>query len=253
MNPIESLPGFYAMCAPERLNRVRIPIGVYSSLEELQDNSDQLMLLVGCSGTGRDSVLDAVLEKDNRFKRAKRITTRPNRTQGEVTRISSITFPEFAAGVEEYQIINPLFYIPNKQWYGLSLQELKELDKRPLIIEGPSDLILIKRLLPKVKLIVLLPDNFYQIERQITQRSNGTMNEEEKQRVQQTKRELSILVNRLPILIRDGLVDGVVTNDAAPIDAAEKILSIWKGAELYDVSQKLKKDIAVYLSAWSQS
>ena len=249
----ETLPGLYRQTKPERLERIEIPLGWVRSVEFLRPFASNLTMLLGTSGTGRDTLLDAIRALDPAYDRVMRTTTRPYRNPDEDARIISIDENKFMQGVLANRIVCPFLYPANAQRYGIPIEELSKLQKGTVLLEGTSELIPLKTLLPQAWLFVIVPESLAQLRSQLNGR-DGTQNPETKGRIRQATRELTILLSRLPSLVSDRIVDGVIIN-SPPIEtaAAQALQQIQGQTKQTSIPSQLAEDIKSYLSLWRSS
>jgi guanylate kinase len=249
----ESLPGLSSQTLPERLNRIEIPLGWVRTVEPLRPYAKNLVLLLGTSGTGRDSLLDEMRRIDPSFQRIRRVTTRPNRNDAESDRIISTPCTEFMDGCRENTIVCQYNYPVNQQWYGIPTEELQKITSGPAFLEGTPELMALKTLLPESRLFVVVPGSLEQIKSQLITRDTE-MNTETTRRYRQARRELTSLITRLPRLIAEQFVDGVIANTPPLSDSANRALDqIDRRCGSDSVPTKLLLDIQQYLSEWRQS
>jgi ribose 1,5-bisphosphokinase PhnN len=249
----ESLPGLSGQTLPERLNRIEIPLGWVRSVEPLRPYAKNLVLLLGASGTGRDSLLDEMRMIDPSFQRIRRVTTRPNRNDAESDRIISTPRTEFMDSCRENTIVCQYNYPVNQQWYGIPIQELQKITNGPAFLEGTPELMALKTLLPESRLFVVVPGSLEQIQSQLTSRARE-MDSETTRRYRQARRELTSLITRLPRLLAEKIVDGVIANTPPLLDSANRALDqIQKRSGTDSIPTQLMWDIQQYLSEWRQS
>lgn len=208
---MNELPGLYAQCEATRLDGIEIPLGWVRSVESIRPYAKNLIMMLGVSGAGRDTLLDAIREAYPDYQRIRRTTTRPYREEEEQGRILSVPPAEFRSAVKQNSIICSYLYPPNAQFYGVSLSELEKLRQGKGLLEGTSELIPLKILLPESKLFVILPESLSQLTSQLENR-DGRENAETTRRLLRVKRELSVLFGRLPNILNVGLVNGVLIN-----------------------------------------
>ena len=64
---MNELPGIAMQRAPDRLNRIEIPSQWNKQLEPIRPFANNLTMFLGTSGTGRDSLLEGVLQRDSSY------------------------------------------------------------------------------------------------------------------------------------------------------------------------------------------
>lgn len=223
MNITESLPGMYYQANVDRLTQIDLPSGWVRSIEPIQPYGSNLTMLLGTSGTGRDSLLDAMRTMDPRLDRIRRVTTRNYRDETDRTRILSLTRDEFYEKQTNGKIICSYLYQPNEQWYGIAIQEMDRLRKGPALLEGTTELIPLKLMLPSSRIYLVLPNDLRQMQTQLLSREGSTS--EGKWRATQAIRELSCLVFRLPSLLRAKVINGIIINTPPLADSAKNALN----------------------------
>lgn len=141
-----------------------------------------LFVVSGPSGTGKDTVVAALLKKHPEIQHTVSATTRPPR-EGEKDGINYhfMTVDEFQANLDQSQIVEHTQYCGN--YYGTLRSEIegRMALQIPVIlvieVEGAGN---IKRIYPGATTIFVLPPNMEELERRL--RNRGTESEETIQR-----------------------------------------------------------------------
>lgn len=184
----------------------------------MQSNSGMLVLFSGPSGVGKDTVLDIILDKDERLQRSISLTTREKRS-GEIDGEDYyfITKDEFSNMVESGQVLEYAQYgeniygtpkAPVDKW----LKEGKTVILK-IEVKGAQK---IRELYPDALSIFLLPPSMQVLEDRI--RTRGTESE------QDIQKRLEIAKNEI---LRSADYDFVVVNDDID-EASNNVLDIIK-------------------------
>lgn len=184
----------------------------------MQSNSGMLVLFSGPSGVGKDTVLDIILDKDERLQRSISLTTREKRT-GEIDGEDYyfITKDEFLNMVESGQVLEYAQYGENI--YGTPKAPVDKWlkDGKTVIlkieVKGAQK---IRELYPDALSIFLLPPSMQVLEDRI--RTRGTESE------QDIQKRLEIAKNEI---LRSADYDFVVVNDDID-EASNNVLDIIK-------------------------
>lgn len=184
----------------------------------MQSNSGMLVLFSGPSGVGKDTVLDIILDKDERLQRSISLTTREKRS-GEIDGEDYyfITKDEFSNMVESGQVLEYAQYGENI--YGTPKAPVDKWlkDGKTVIlkieVKGAQK---IRELYPDALSIFLLPPSMQVLEDRI--RTRGTESE------QDIQKRLEIAKNEI---LRSADYDFVVVNDDID-EASNNVLDIIK-------------------------
>lgn len=250
MKEMGSIPSLWYQSDPQRLDQTNIPLGWVREVVSLRAYAQNLFAIVGTSGCGRDTLIDAMMVLSPTLARVRRTTTRPSRYPNESARIISLSESSFTAIQQNQKILCPYRYPPNGKWYGISQDELKLITRGPAILEGTAEILPLKRLLPESTAVIIVPQSFNQLKQQLIGRDGETT--ETLKRVERSKRELAILLTRLPRLIETNVINGIVINDDTPANVGSRTLiqmqgNLWPTA----IPQELQADITNYLSQWN--
>lgn len=248
---MESIPSLWYQSDPQRLNQTDIPLGWVREAAPLRPYAQNLFAIVGTSGCGRDTLLDAMMALSPALARVRRTTTRPPRYPNESVRILSLSDSSFVLTQKNQKILCPYRYPPNGKWYGISQDELKKITLGPAVLEGTAEILPLKMLLPESTTVIIVPQSFTQLKRQLICRDGNTS--ETKKRIERSQRELAILLTRLPQLLETNTINGIVINDDTPKNLGVRALAqiqtkVWPTA----VPQELQTDITNYLSQWNR-
>lgn len=250
MKEIESIPSLWYQSDPQRLNQTTIPLGWVTMVEPLRPYSANLLAIIGSSGVGRDTLIDAMILLNPSIARIRRTTTRAARYPGESLRIDSRSEESFASIQKSQNLLCPYRYPANDKWYGIPFDELSKITNGPALLEGTAEPLPIKRLLPDSTAVIIVPNSFEQLRDQLVKRDGNTP--ETRRRIERSQRELALLVNRMPLLFQNNSIDGIVINNDTPERLAQRTIiqmetNSW---ETYIPSQ-LQDDISDYLSTWN--
>ena len=239
--------GFERVFNVESFNDIQLQKVDVNLLTELQKNSDKLIILCGSSGAGRSTLAKAITENAPGSERVRRTTTRERRGGNEKSEIITTTRQDFLNKVATGEIFGPVYYSPNQQLYGL---EVAELSQKLLnlgtggfaVVEGAEDVLKIKRLLPRAKVVLVLPPSVDAIDSRIRDRESGTR-EEAELRIRETADQLRLTLSNLPSMISSGLVDMVIVNDNPNTDAVKVISAIRNGEKVFENIESLAKSL----------
>jgi guanylate kinase len=126
--------------------------------KEIDDGSN-LIILLGSSGVGRDTVLENCLSLIKNSERIKRITTRSKRSEEEKFRLIFVNKKKFLKMLKFGEIVFACCYKVNNEFYGISKKDLLKLKNKKKIYLFECTLLSLplKKILPKAKLVVLIP------------------------------------------------------------------------------------------------
>lgn len=184
----------------------------------MQSNDGMLILFSGPSGVGKDTVLDIILNKDERLQRSISLTTREKRS-GETDGVDYyfITKDEFLNMVDDGQVLEYAQYgeniygtpkAPVDKWLSEGKTVILKIE-----VKGAQK---IRELYPEALSIFLLPPSMQILEDRI--RGRGTESE------QDIEKRLEIAKNEI---LRSADYDFVVVNDDID-EASNNVLSIIK-------------------------
>lgn len=190
----------------------------------------RLLVISGPAGSGKGTVIKALMDGDERFSYSVSATTRAPRP-GEIDGVNYyfITRSEFEKRISRGRMVEYTEYCGN--YYGTPADELKKALKKGKIfileieVNGASN---IRRQFPDATMIMIVPPDFRSLEARL--RGRGTETEESiEKRLETSRKELACL----------GLFDYIVINrDGAPEEASETVRGIVSGmdSEKYRVS-----------------
>ncbi|MBI5620360.1 hypothetical protein HY949_01105 [Candidatus Gottesmanbacteria bacterium] len=250
MKEIESIPSLWYQSDPQRINLTTIPLGWVTMVEPLRPYSANLFSVIGASGTGRDTLIDAMIVQNPSLVRIRRTTTRAQRYPGESLRIDTRSKESFASIQENQVLLCPYRYPANNKWYGIPFDELSKILNGPALLEGTAEPLPLKMLLPDSTAVIIVPNSFDQLCDQLLKRDGDTP--ETQRRIERSQRELALLVNRIPSLIQTNRINGIVINDDTPEFIAERVLTQMKTKNWdTEIPSQLRDDVSDYLSTWN--
>ena len=124
---------------------------------------ENLIILLGVSGGGRDTVLEECLNLISGSERIRRVSTRQKRDDSrESERMIFLDKKYFEKRFEAKDIFFAGRYCVNNQLYGIDSKEIKKLKNKEnfYFIENTLIGLSLKKLFPKSQLIVLIPPSF---------------------------------------------------------------------------------------------
>lgn len=250
MKEIESIPSLWYQSDPQRLNQTTIPLGWVNMVEPLRPYSANLLSIIGSSGVGRDTLIDAMMLQNPTLARIRRTTTRKQRYPEESFRIDSRSEESFTLIQNSQRLLCPYRYPANDKWYGIPIDELSKITNGPAVLEGTAEPLPIKMLLPDSTAVIIVPDSFDQLRDQLVKRDGNTP--ETRRRIERSQRELALLVNRMPSLFQNNSIDGIVINNDTPERLAQRtIIQMETNNWGTCITSQLQDDISDYLSKWN--
>jgi guanylate kinase len=196
-----------------------------AELAQTLGSGKNLLILLGSSGAGRDSLLDQLVQVRQDFQRIRRITTRLNRYPEEEQRIISIPYEKFMVQFRSGEIVFAARYRVNRQLYGISRSELKYLATQncSCVIEENLSALALKKLFPKSRIVLILPPSVETLKEHFINR--GTSKEECTRRLRNSISEIKAVLANLEMLIDDGVIGGVMINNGSIDDCRDRLLA----------------------------
>ena len=138
-------------------------LGPSNNLKEKIGQGENLIIFLGSSGAGRDTVLENCQASIKGSERIRRITTRSKRLNRlDQIRLIFVNKKIFLKMLKSGEILLACHYRANNEFYGISRTELLKLknQSKTYLFECTLLSLPLKKLLPKAKLIVLIPPSF---------------------------------------------------------------------------------------------
>ncbi len=196
------------------------------SLRRQLGQGRNLIILLGSSGVGRDTVLETCLSLIKNSERIERITTRlPRKKKSDQERMFFVNKNVFLRNFKKGEIVFGGRYRVNNQLYGVSRSELLKLkDKDKLyFFECTITALPLKKLFPQSKLIFLLPSSLQLLRRRFLQRGD----KDRRKRFAVACSEIKVALNNIQELIDAGFVDLAFINFDSK-KTAQKIVKVLK-------------------------
>lgn len=223
INLLSLFPEFNDIFNVEKFNNIQFSSDFNELKVQLGQHSDRLVLIVGSSGSGRDTVArEASLINHNLL--LNRITTRSVRKNCGHDEIICVSKADFKILDMNKEIVASVRYDVNGEYYGVLCNELRKLShaKGLCFLGGANDVLPIKKLLPDSYLVILLPASIETLKNQLTSRDG--LNEETLLRIKNTFTELKCITGNLHQMAQSCIVDAVIKNDLDPKIVASKII-----------------------------
>lgn len=228
----------------EGFNNLKLRPRTVKLLNYLEPYSNKLVIIVGCSGTGRDTIVRAIVKLNPKYQRIRRCTTRPNRYPTEANEIITLSQKKFMSMFTSGKMLFAIQYVANKQVYGVSYKELLKLTRSQALcfLEGANDVLPLKKFLPRSKLIVLLPPSVDTLAKRLLLREKDTS--ECQLRFQNSVYELKAIAKNLKAMINKKFIDMVVINGSTPEKAAQRIINgVTGNPKIFDDYSKLEQSL----------
>lgn len=193
-------------------------------------DESKMVHIMGISGGGRDTILEAVIQKLGQQSisaaRAPRTSTRPLRSGENGTTLEHVSEEEFVQRIQKDLLAYDI-YEANGATYGMSSEALVRAssDAQVVLTEGTEGALALKQLFPGSTLVVVLPPNEEAIHVRLSGR-DGADNQETQRRCEESVRQYRLLLERIPQLHAANIDICVVLNEEGQIDAcADQIIS----------------------------
>lgn len=208
-------------------------------------DGENLYIFVGSSGAGRDTVLEECLAQTKRVVRLRRTTTRePREYVKDQKRMLFITEKAFLRDFEKGEILFAGRYKANQKLYGISKKEVLKIKlklKTPYLLEENFSGLPLRVMLPKSKLIVVLPPSIDVLKDRLFSR-DGQDDEAEKRFIISMS-EIKAVLGNLKGMIDRKLVDMVVINEGFPKEVGQRVV------EAIKKDQKLIEDRSLLMDS----
>jgi len=184
----------------------------------MNDNNKKIVVFAGPSGSGKDSIMNKIIEKTNKVVKLTTATTRlPRKGEIDGKDYYFISKEEFKKGIKDGVI--PEYNIISGNYYGTYLPDLEKKIKEGKIIFSQIQLIGAKYLKKHYNALLLffIADSFEILEKRIRER--GDLTEEEiEERIKIAKREVEE---------ESKFYDYIIKNEQGKLDeTVEKVLKI---------------------------
>lgn len=192
-------------------------------------NGQNLIIFLSSSGVGRDTVLENCLSLIRDSERIRRTTTRLRRlNRADQTRLIFINKKNFLNMLKSGKIIFACRYRVNNEFYGISKVALFRLKNKKKIYFFECTLLSLplKKLLPKAKLIVLIPPSFDFLKKRLMTRDA----KEWRRRFENSRLEIKIILKNIKEMFKSDLVDLAFVNSDSKV-TAQKIKRALKNKE----------------------
>lgn len=209
-------------------------------------DGENLYIFIGSSGAGRDSVLEECLKQIKGSVRLRRTTTRkPREYIADQKRMLFITERAFLRDFEKGGILFAGRYEANQKLYGISKKEILKIKlkpKNPHLLEENFSGLPLKMMLPKSKLIVVLPPTIDVLKDRLFFRDGH--DKEGERRFAISLLEIKAVLNNLDQMIEKGLVDIVIINEGFLEEVGKRVVKAIRGKKrLIEDFSTLKKSL----------
>lgn len=168
------VPKFEDQCSSSFFKNFKIEPELLSLRKKLGEGKN-LIIFLGSSGAGRDTILENCLALIKDSERIKRTTTRFFRIDlEEKERMNFIAKNKFLSEFKKRNIILAGYYRANNNLYGISHKELSKLkdNKRTFFYECTITALPLKKLFPEAKLILILPPSLEELKDRLSKRGD---------------------------------------------------------------------------------
>ena len=153
----------------------------------------QVVVIAGPSGSGKNAVIDALLERSKKCSLLVNVTTRPSR-EGEKEGVDYYFFPidDFKRGIETGSILEYRFVPSLGTYYGTYKPDLESRIAKGDVVLAHKDIIGARYLKEHYDAVTifLLPESIESLERRIRARNPGMSPAELAERMKMVKREV---------------------------------------------------------------
>lgn len=218
------------------VNFVRAP-SPNNNLKEKIGRGENLIIFLGSSGTGRDTVLENCQASIKDSERIKRITTRSKRLNRlDRARLIFVNKKNFLNMLKAGEILLACHYRANNEFYGINRAELLKLknQNRTYFFECTLLSLPLKKLLPKAKLIVLIPPSFDFLKKRLIDRDIKDW----RKRFKNSCLEIKIILKNIKEMFKNGFVDLAFIN----FDSKETVLKIKKALKNKRYANQLQQE-----------
>lgn len=242
INTSELLPPFEKLFNAQVLKELILHVKAQKLAKKI-GGGEKLHIFIGSSGAGRDTILEESLKLLQGSVRIRRTTTRkPREYVVDQERMLFITEKKFLGDFSKGEILFAGRYKANQQLYGISKKEISKLTaggKFHLLEENFSGLP-VKMMLPRSKLVVVLPPSLEVLKERLFTRDKSTA--ECKKRLRTSVSEIKTVLNNLDQMLEQKLVDMVVVNDGSLEEVSRRVVdAIKRSQRLIDDFAKLTK------------
>lgn len=229
------LPSLTKQFEPDFMRSVKTP-PVASRLRVRLGKGDNLVIFLASSGVGRDTVLENCLKLFPHSERIRRTTTRRRRSfLPESTRMIFIETKNFLSDLKKGKMIFASRYKVNNRLYGISRDELLKLRNRgrTYFFECTLLSLALKKILPKAKLVLLVPPSFNFLEERMAARGDKDW----KWRFKNSHSEIKKFLANAEAMFKADYVDLAFINSNSKL-TAHKIIKALKDKRYAEKTQK---------------
>jgi guanylate kinase len=219
INTAELLPPFEDQFSVVSMENLEIRSAALEIRKKVSDGRN-LCILLGSSGVGRDTILEACLDLRKRsFDRIKRITTRQIRGPADFSRMIFTDEKTFLKDFKKGQIVFAGRYRVNSKLYGINQNELLKLKNKEKLyfLEATLVALPLKKLFPLARLILILPPSKKVLKERLASRDNWL------ERFNVSWQEVEVAQKSAKEMVNAGWVDLVLFSQGRPKELAQKI------------------------------
>lgn len=210
--------------------------GPANNLRREIGQGENLIIFLGSSGSGRDTVLENCQALIKNTQRVKRTTTRPKRLQRlDQSRLIFVNKNNFFNRLKSGKMLLACRYLANNEFYGISKNELLRLKNhsKTYLFECTLLSLPLKKLLPRAKLVVLLPPSFGFLKQRMTSRNPKDW----RKRFKNSCSEIRIILQNIKEMLKGGFIDLAFVNPDSK-ETASKIKKALENKRYADQSRR---------------
>lgn len=218
------LPKFEKQFNVKFLNKFKINSPILNLRKKI-GMGENLVILLGSSGVGRDTILETCLAIVKKAERIRRTTTRVARKNLlEDKRLIFVNKNTFLRDLKNGRLIFGGYYRANNELYGISRKELLKLKNKNKIyfFECTINALPLKKLLPKAKLILLLPPSIESLKQHFINRGDRDW----QKRYKVSCSEIKTVLKNIREVFKTGFIDLAFLNFNSKKTAKEIIKAI---------------------------
>ncbi|MGC9049059.1 MAG: hypothetical protein ACP5IX_02495 [Patescibacteria group bacterium] len=202
---IKFVPSLEKQFSVDFMRTFRLPL-LEEKIKQQIGNGQNLIIFLGSSGVGRDTVLENCLSLIKNSKRIRRTTTRLKRLgRGDQSRLIFVKKKSFLNALENGKILFACRYRANNEFYGISKDELLKLKNKRKIYFFECTLLSLplKKILPKAKLILLVPPSLNFLKSRLKARGDKDW----QKRFKTSCLEIKAILKNIKEMFRAGFID----------------------------------------------